>query len=126
MNIVQAEQSIYQSDAQYVEEVKPKKMNFIDRWFTKKAKEAWDKVVVDSRRGPMGPSGPKGPPSMNDFNISADGLNVTIYGATGGQIVEFRKYNNKIDRNESKVYVIPTEHNFIESFSKIVSMEMMR
>ena len=120
--------SVYTSkyDDQDVQEVKPMKLNFIDRWFTKKAKKALDRVVSDSRRGPTGPSGPKGPSSMNSFNISAEGLNVTIYGATGGQIIEFRKYNNKIDRNESKVYVIPTEQNFIESFSKIVSMEMMR
>jgi len=124
----QSEVSVYKStyDDQDVQEVKPMKLNFIDRWFTKKAKEAWDRVMSDSRRGPIGSSGPKGPPSMNSFNISAEGLNVTIYGATGGQIVEFRKYDNKRDRNESKVYVIPTEQNFVESFSKIVSMEMMR
>jgi hypothetical protein len=124
----QSEVSVYKStyDDQDVQEVKPMKLNFIDRWFNKKAKKAVDRVMSDSRRGPIGPSGPKGPPSMNSFNISAEGLNVTIYGATGGQIVEFRKYNNKIDRNESKVYVIPTEQNFVESFSKIVSMEMIR
>jgi hypothetical protein len=123
MNSVQAKQSIYTSDAQYVEEVQPKKLNFVDRWFNKKTKEAWDRVVSDSRRGPVGPVGYTG---GNNFNISAEGLNVTIYGATGGQIVEFRKYDIKRDRNDSKVYVIPTEQNFIESFSKIVSMEMMR
>ena len=98
----------------------PKKMNFFDRWFAKKAKEAWDNTVLESRRGPVETIG------SNSFNIAAEGLNVTIYGATGGQVVEFRRYDNKRDRNDSKVYVIPTEQNFVESFSKIVSMEMMR
>jgi hypothetical protein len=126
MNVVKTSVSRYPSDVQDVQEVQPKKMNFIDRWFDKKAKEAWNRVVVDSRRGPLGPSGPVGYAATGNFNISADGLNVTIYGATGGQIVEFRRYDIKRDRNESKVYVIPTEQNFIESFSKIVSMEMIR
>lgn len=127
MNVVKTSVSRYPShhaqEVYDVEEVQPKKMNFIDRWFARKAKEAWDKMVSDSRRGPPGPVGYA---AAGNFNISADGLNVTIYGATGGQIVEFRRYDIKRDRNESKVYVIPSEQNFVESFSKIVSMEMMR
>ena len=115
-------QAEYASDVkQEVVEVKSKKMNFINRWFARKTKEAWDNVLLESRRGPVGPVSP-----TNSFNIAAEGLNVTIYGATGGQIVEFRRYDNKRDRNDSKVYVIPTEQNFVESFSTIVSMEMMR
>jgi len=130
MNVAQVKQSIYPShhvrEVYDVEEVKPKKkkMNFFDRWFAKKSKEAWDNVLLESRRETVTSS--VGPIGSSNFNLAAEGLNVTIYGATGGQIVEFRRYDNKRDRNDSKVYVIPTEQNFVESFSKIVSMEMIR
>lgn len=119
-------QAEYASDVkQEVSEVKPKKRNFIDRWFEKKSKEAWDNVLLESRRGPAGPPGPKSL-STNEFDFTLDGVNIRVYGATGGQIVEFRKYDKHGDRNNTKLYVIPTEQNFVESFSKIVSMEMIR
>jgi hypothetical protein len=102
----------------------PKKMNFIERWFAKKSKEAWDNAALDRSR--VNVTSSVEPIGSSNFNLAAEGLNITIYGATGGQIVEFRRYDNKRDRNESKVYVIPTEQNFVESFSKIVSMEMIR
>lgn len=57
---------------------------------------------------------------------STDGMNIKVWAATGGHIVEFRKYDQYKDRNESKMYIIPTEQNFSESLTKIITMEMMR
>lgn len=70
------------------------------------------------------------PVSVNEIRSSnrpsSDGMNVNIWSATGGHIVEFRKYDEYKDRNSSKMYIISADQNFSESLTKIISMEMMR
>ena len=61
-----------------------------------------------------------------DNRLHSDGMNITVYGATGGHVVEFRRYDRVKDRSDHKMYVIPSGEEFSEKFSKIVSMEMMR
>jgi hypothetical protein len=53
-------------------------------------------------------------------------MNIRLFNATGGIIVEFRRYDRLKDRSENKMYVIPAEQNFSEQFAKIVNMEMLR
>mgnify|MGYP003339378522 CR=1 FL=1 len=57
---------------------------------------------------------------------STDGMNIRVWSATGGHIVEFRKYDEYKDRNSSKMYIISADQNFSESLTRIISMEMMR
>ena len=64
--------------------------------------------------------------SLSDGRIQSEGMNITVYGATGGHVVEFRRYDRIKDRSDNKMYVIPSGEEFSEKFSKIVSMEMMR
>jgi len=99
-----------------------KKMNFLQRWFDKKISESW-------YRAQMSPATPvrnnlvlTEDPGIN----SIDGLQIRLYGATGGQIVEFRKYDRHKDRTDCKLYVINAEQNFSEELAKIVSLEMLR
>jgi hypothetical protein len=58
--------------------------------------------------------------------LYSEGLSVRVYSATGGTVVEFRRYDNHKDKQHNKLYVISSEQNFSEQFSKIVSMEMIR
>jgi hypothetical protein len=58
--------------------------------------------------------------------IETDGISIQLFGATGGTIVQFRKYDRKIDQHNVKLYIIGVDQNFSESFAKIVSMEMIR
>ena len=58
--------------------------------------------------------------------LATDGMNVNVWAATGGHIVEFRKYDEYKDRNSSKMYIISSDQNFSESLTRIISMEMMR
>ena len=99
-----------------------KKMNFLQRWFDKKVCESW-------YRAQQAPANPvrnnlvlTEDPGIN----SIDGLQIRLYGATGGQIVEFRKYDRHKDRTDCKLYVINAEQNFSEELAKIVSLEMLR
>jgi hypothetical protein len=99
-----------------------KKMNFLTRWFDRMCRESWE-------RAQNMPSNPvrnnlvlTEDPGIN----SIDGLQIRLYGATGGQIVEFRKYDRHKDRTDCKLYVINAEQNFSEELAKIVSLEMLR
>lgn len=97
-----------------------KKMNFLTRWFDRMCRESWE-------RAQNMPSNPSRLIPMEDPGInSIDGLQIRLYGATGGQIVEFRKYDRHKDRTDCKMYVINAEKNFSEELAKIVSLEMLR
>ena len=57
---------------------------------------------------------------------STDGMNIKVWPATGGHIIEFRRYDHKTDRNDNKMYIIGAEQNFSESLTKIITLEMYR
>lgn len=63
---------------------------------------------------------------VSESRIQSDGMNISIYNATGGTIVEFRRYDRVKDRSDNKMYVVPAGEDFPEKFANIVSMEMMR
>lgn len=92
-------------------------MNWFFKWLTKKLN---DTALIDAPY----------PVAVNEAKIStrpcSDGMNVSVWAATGGHIVEFRKYSEYKDRNESKMYIISADQNFSESLTKIITMEMMR
>lgn len=58
--------------------------------------------------------------------IDSDGMNIQLFNATGGTIVQFRRYDRLKDRSDNRLYIISADENFSEKFAKIVSMEMIR
>jgi hypothetical protein len=96
-----------------------KKMNFLTRWFDRKCKEAWERAQNE-------PCSPSRLIPVEEPSLICEGMSIRLFGATGGTIVEFRRYDTHKDRTNNKMYVIPTEQNFNEQFTKIVSMEMLR
>ena len=90
-------------------------MKWFNNWFAKKCREAWndDRPCISA-------------PKEIDDRICADGMNIKIWGATGGHIVEFRRYDHKIDRHDNRMYIISADQNFSESLTRIISMEMYR
>ena len=99
-----------------------KKMNFLQRWFDKKVSESWYRAEQATASPVRNNLVLTEDPGIN----SIDGLQIRLYGATGGQIVEFRKYDRHKDRTDCKLYVINAEQNFSEELAKIVSLEMLR
>lgn len=61
----------------------------------------------------------------NDID-SDDGINMTVRYAIGGRIVSFRTYDNKSDRHNYKLYVIPEDQDFERELGKIITLESMR
>ena len=60
--------------------------------------------------------------SINDDPV----LNFKIYSAVGGKVVEFRRYDRKIDRNDSTTYIITNDQDFGDRIAKIATMEQLK
>lgn len=57
---------------------------------------------------------------------SNDGISMTLRHAVGGRIVSFRTYDQKSDRHNYKLYVIPEDQDFERELGKIITLESMR
>lgn len=99
-----------------------KKAGWFTRWFDRKWGEAWKRKQASQQLEMAEPSAVR----ISAPRLDANGLNICIYSATGGNIVEFRRYDEVKDQHHNKMYVISSEENFSEQFSKIVTMEMIR
>lgn len=63
--------------------------------------------------------------SEND-SIETDAMRIHLWNATGGRVVEFRKYDRNKDRTENRMYVISSDQDFAQELSKIITLETMR
>lgn len=98
-----------------------KKVGFFTRWFDRKCKEAWERNAQNN-----GAIGINKAARLQEAEFNVEGLNIRLYGATGGHIVEFRKYDRHKDRTDNRLYIINSEQNFSEQFAKVVTLEMFR
>jgi hypothetical protein len=102
-------------------------MKWFDNWFRKKCKEAWH-----SENYPAEPSsiyvttGSMGAVPGRRGGIDANGLSLSIYGADGGTVLEFRHYDPKTDRSDYALHVISQNENFEERVAQAITMEMLR
>jgi hypothetical protein len=53
-------------------------------------------------------------------------LTFRIYSANNGQILEFRRYDRKTDRNDNSTYIIEKDRDIGEYVSKCLSLEMLK
>jgi hypothetical protein len=53
-------------------------------------------------------------------------LNFRVFSAVGGQVVEFRRYDRKTDRNDTTTYIITSEQDFGKAISHISTTEIMK
>jgi hypothetical protein len=58
--------------------------------------------------------------------LDSNGLNLNIYGADGGTVLEFRHYDASKDRSDYALHVISQSENFEERVANAITMEMMR
>ena len=61
----------------------------------------------------------------NDID-SEDGLNITVRKAIGGKIITFRTYDQKTDRHNYRLYVIPDDLDFDKELGKMITLESIR
>lgn len=53
-------------------------------------------------------------------------LTFRIYSATNGQIIEFRRWDKKADRNYNSTYIVERDKDLGEYVNKCLSLEMLK
>lgn len=108
---------------------KIKKPGFFKRWIAKLAEEAWNQKreeevytkgnLVSSTRG-----------LRIDANQSIDqperAIQFTVYNASGGRVIETRRYDRQKDRNNNGLYIITNDMDFGREIDKIITMEHLK
>ena len=98
-------------------------MKWFKRWFANKCREAWEEARAEADvPQPMTKAG-RLVAREQDWH---ENLNISITSANGGKIVAFRRYDNKTDRNDNKIYVIPDDQDFNSELGKLITLESMR
>ncbi len=114
----------------YIEQPKKKKkIGFFKRWMLKTVKEA-----VESERNLGVNLSPDILTSKSNRISRAEAsidqperaIQFTVYTASGGRVVETRRYDRKTDRSTNGLYVITSDQDFGREIDKIISMESLR
>jgi hypothetical protein len=110
---------------------KVKKPGFLSRWLMKKLVEG---AEFEKRQGQLRESAisvdrltnslvSKGSPSIDQPERA---IQFTIYNASGGRVVETRRYDRKTDRSTNGLYVITSDQEFGKEIDKIITMEALK
>lgn len=99
------------------------KSNFVARWLLKTLK---DEVIKELRSESMSIGMNKisvGSPSIDQPERA---IQFTVYNATGGRVVETRRYDRHKDRSQNGLYIITNEQDFGKEIDKIITMETLK
>lgn len=97
-------------------------MKFIRKWFAKQCKQAWE----DSRELVECDAPQKMATISGGRSIDSNGMNFTVYRASGGHVIETRKYDRKRDTNDHNLHIITDDKDLGEELGKIITFENLR
>ena len=101
-------------------------MNWFKRMVIKWVREDWD----NARNTPQQdcyPSTKLSGNSINGRDVSSDPtLQFKIYNAIGGKVVEFSRYDRKLDRAFHDIYIISKDEDFGNKIAKIAMLEVLK
>ena len=64
--------------------------------------------------------------SEGHISFNQQPLHFKIYPATGGHIVEYTYYNEKSDRHDQALHLIPSDLDMATELSKIMTLEALK
>ena len=103
-------------------------MKWFDKWFADKCKAAWNSKSGNQEKyadiatlssNSISVKRPTGP----DANAS---MQFRVWNAVGGKVVEFNRYDSRLDRSDTTTYIIGADQDFGERIAKIVTMENLK
>jgi hypothetical protein len=98
-------------------------MNWFDKWFAKKCKQAWE----NKNRLEEGSMKMNSVLQVERSRSEGEGrITFELSSAVGGKILNVRHYDERKDRHETQTYVIPSGEDIGERVAKIVNLEMFK
>jgi hypothetical protein len=64
--------------------------------------------------------------STESMGLDSNGMRLEVYKASGGFVVETRRYDERTDRHQNTMHVITEDEDLGEKLGKIVMMEALR
>lgn len=58
--------------------------------------------------------------------LDSRGMNFTIHMANGGYVLEYSTYNEKTDRHDNSLHIIPSDQDLGQGIAHIITLEMLR
>jgi hypothetical protein len=107
---------------------KAKKPGFFKRWLLNSVIEAItrekdiDRDIMVSTKNRVGGL-QVGPPNIDQPERA---IQFTVYNASGGRVVETRRYDRQKDRHSTGLYVITSDQDFGREIDKIITMEALK
>jgi hypothetical protein len=107
---------------------KVKKPGFIKRWMLRSFKDAVEaeRATNQINEAKVARPRPIGGLRVNDEGLNSQPLNLKIYRASGGTIVETSTYDRQKDRHQNQLHIITNDTDLGEGLSKIITMESLR
>ena len=60
--------------------------------------------------------------SLEDNN---NGMKFTVYGATGGKIIQIQRYDSRTDRHSAELYIVTDKEDLGEEIAMIITRESL-
>jgi hypothetical protein len=106
---------------------KVKKPGILDRWLFKRLQAG---ATFEKQQEEDSVMGMKQRISVERSSPSIDqperALQFTVYTASGGRVIETRRYDRKTDRTVNGLYVITSDQDFGREIDKIITMEALK
>ena len=59
-------------------------------------------------------------------SLDSRGMSFTIHQASGGYVLEYSAYDDKTDRHNHNLHIIPSEQDLGQGIAHIITLEMVR
>ena len=97
-------------------------MNWLKRKVIQWVREDWDAEYEKNRDVGIAISS-----RDSEHSVDADPvLTFRIYSAVNGKILEFRRWDQKADRNHNSTYLIPKDEDIGDYVNKCLNLELLR
>ena len=102
-------------------------MNWFKRMVVKWVRDDWDKARNNQTDCYPTPQLGRGMNAVSTRDVDSDPtLQFKVYNAIGGKVVEFSRYDRKLDRSYHDIYIIGKNEDFGEKIAKIAMLETLK
>ena len=100
--------------------------NWFNKWFVNKCKQAWEESrnMVEADNGNYVTIASVG--HSRGRILDQRGMNFTIYHANGGYVMEYSKYDERTDRHNQTLHIIPSEQELGQGIAHVITYEMLK